>query len=93
MIALVSVRRGGASISSIPSAHVISALFMKVVRFVCTLFCLSFMLQDNVWAGNTLADVLKEKGMITKEDYHSCLVLLVTNRTQQQGLSHTLAIW
>jgi len=42
---------------------------MKVVRLLGTLVCLSFLLQANAWAGDTLSDVLKEKGMITKEDW------------------------
>ncbi len=42
---------------------------MKVVRLVCTLVCLGFLLQGNAWAGDTLSDILKEKGMITKEDW------------------------
>ena len=42
---------------------------MKVVRLIVTLVCLGFLLQVNAWAGDTLSDVLKEKGMITKEDW------------------------
>ena len=42
---------------------------MKVVRVIVTLVCLGFLLQVNAWAGDTLSDVLKEKGMITKEDW------------------------
>ena len=42
---------------------------MKVVRLIGTLMCLVFLLQVNAWAGDTLSDVLKEKGMITKEDW------------------------
>ena len=42
---------------------------MKVIRFVLTLACLSFLLPGNALAGETLSDVLKEKGMITKEDW------------------------
>jgi len=42
---------------------------MKVVRLIGTVLCLGFLLQVNAWAGDTLSDVLKEKGMITKEDW------------------------
>ena len=42
---------------------------MKVVRLIGTILCLGFLLQVNAWAGDTLSDVLKEKGMITKEDW------------------------
>ncbi|MCZ6799029.1 MAG: porin [Nitrospirae bacterium] len=42
---------------------------MKFGWFVFTILCLGFMLQGNALAGDTLADVLKEKGMITKEDW------------------------
>jgi hypothetical protein len=42
---------------------------MKVVRFVFTLACLGVLLQGIAWAGDTLSDVLKEKGMISKEDW------------------------
>jgi hypothetical protein len=42
---------------------------MKAVRLIVTLVCLGFLLQVNAWAGDTLSDVLKEKGMITKEDW------------------------
>jgi phosphate-selective porin len=56
------------------SIHTISfqqgeAVFMKVVRLIGALVCLGFLLQGNAWAGDTLSDVLKEKGMITKEDW------------------------
>ena len=42
---------------------------MKVVQLLGALLCLGFLLQVNAWAGDTLTDVLKEKGMITKEDW------------------------
>ena len=42
---------------------------MKVVQFVFTLACLGFLLQGYAWAGDTLSDVLQEKGMISKEDW------------------------
>jgi phosphate-selective porin OprO and OprP len=42
---------------------------MKVVCLIGTVVCLGFFVQSNAWAGDTLSDVLKEKGMITKEDW------------------------
>ena len=42
---------------------------MKVVRFVLIVTCLIFPLPGNVLAGDTLSDVLREKGMISKEDW------------------------
>lgn len=42
---------------------------MKFVQFVGAVVCLGFLLQANVWAGDTLSDVLQEKGMISKEDW------------------------
>ena len=42
---------------------------MKVAPFIVGLACLTFLLSGNTWAGDTLSDVLKEKGMITKEDW------------------------
>ncbi len=42
---------------------------MKVVRLLSTLVCLGLLLHGNVFAGDTLSDVLKEKGMISKEDW------------------------
>jgi phosphate-selective porin len=42
---------------------------MKVTHLIGAIVCWGFMLQINAWAGDTLSDVLKEKGMITKEDW------------------------
>jgi hypothetical protein len=42
---------------------------MKVAHLIGAMICWGFMLQVNAWAGDTLSDVLKEKGMITKEDW------------------------
>ena len=42
---------------------------MKVLRLMGALACLGFLLLGNAWAGDTLSDVLKEKGMISKEDW------------------------
>ena len=42
---------------------------MKVGQLVGALVCLGFLLPINAWAGDTLSDVLKEKGVITKEDW------------------------
>ncbi len=42
---------------------------MMVVRLIGALVCLTFLLQGNSLAGDTLSDVLKEKGMISKEDW------------------------
>ncbi|MFA9562289.1 MAG: porin [Nitrospirota bacterium] len=42
---------------------------MKMAHLIGAMICWGFMLQVNAWAGDTLSDVLKEKGMITKEDW------------------------
>ncbi len=42
---------------------------MKVIRLILTFACLTFFLPGNVLAGDTLSDVLREKGMISKEDW------------------------
>ncbi len=44
---------------------------MKVLRLIFALVCWGFVLQVNAWGGDTLSDVLKEKGMISKEDWMS----------------------
>lgn len=42
---------------------------MKVVRLIGAIVCLGFVLQGNVWASDILTDVLREKKVITKEDW------------------------
>jgi phosphate-selective porin len=42
---------------------------MKVAHLIGAIVCWGFLLQVNAWAGDTLSDILKEKGMITKEDW------------------------
>ena len=42
---------------------------MTVVRLLIALLCWGIFPQSNIWAGDTLSDVLREKGMITKEDW------------------------
>ena len=42
---------------------------MKIVHLLVTLMCWGLVTDMQVWAGDTLPDVLREKGMITKEDW------------------------
>ncbi len=42
---------------------------MKVVRILSVLMCLGLLLQGNALAGDVLSEVLKEKGMISQEDW------------------------
>ncbi len=42
---------------------------MKVLQLIGAFVCFGLLLQSNAWAGDTLSDVLKEKGMISKEDW------------------------
>ena len=42
---------------------------MKVVHCILALACLGFFPLAHTWAGDTLSDVLREKGMISKEDW------------------------
>jgi len=42
---------------------------MKVLRLIFALVCWGFVPQVNAWGADTLSDVLKEKGVISKEDW------------------------
>ncbi|MBA3967954.1 MAG: porin [Nitrospirales bacterium] len=42
---------------------------MNVFRLLTTIACLGFLLQANAWASDILSDVLREKDVITKEDW------------------------
>ncbi|MDH5700918.1 MAG: OprO/OprP family phosphate-selective porin [Nitrospirota bacterium] len=42
---------------------------MNVCRLFTTIACLGFLLQANAWASDILTDVLREKEVITKEDW------------------------
>ncbi len=42
---------------------------MKVVTLIGAMVFVSFLLQGTTWAEDTLSDVLKEKGMISQEDW------------------------
>lgn len=42
---------------------------MNVFWLATAITCLGLLLQSNTWAGDTLSDVLREKGIITKEDW------------------------
>ena len=62
---------------------------MKVVQLVGALVCLGFLLQVNAWAGDTLSDVLKEKGMITKEDW----IRIQAARGKKEAEEATKSTW
>ena len=60
---------------------------MKVLRLIGALVCLGFLLQGNAWAGDTLSDVLQEKGMISKEDWIRIQAAPVQSRGEDSSLS------